>query len=106
MCKLNSFASRCDNSSATSCSCYSGYQNEDEKNCKGILKIKSLIIVYFSQTLDIDECVTDSPCSSNAECKNTEGSFMCECNSGFVGDGFNCTGNRSIKSMMLYVLEP
>ena len=42
---------------------------------------------------DIEECVTDSPCSSNAECKDTEGSFMCACNSGFDGDGFNCTGN-------------
>ena len=45
VCKLNSFASRCDNSSVTNCSCYSGYENEDEKNCKGILKIKSLIII-------------------------------------------------------------
>ena len=35
----------------------------------------------------------DSPCSNNAECKNTEGSFTCECNSGFDGDGFNCIGN-------------
>ena len=47
----------------------------------------------FSQTLDIDECVTDLPCSSDAQCTNIEGSFMCECNSGFDGDGFNCTGN-------------
>ena len=44
------------------------------------------------QTLDIDECVTDSPCSTNAECTNTEGSFVCECNMGFDGDGYNCTG--------------
>ena len=39
VCRLNSFASRCDSSSATNCSCYSGYENVDEKNCKGILLI-------------------------------------------------------------------
>ena len=37
VCGLNSFASRCDNSSATNCTCYSGYENVDEKNCKGII---------------------------------------------------------------------
>ena len=36
--------------------------------------------------------MADSPCSSNAQCKNTEGSFMCICHEGFDGDGFNCTG--------------
>ena len=56
--------------------------------------------------LDIDECVTNSPCSSNGECKNTKGSFMCECNSGFVGDGFNCTGNgRTIMNILLSLMS-
>ena len=52
-------------------------------------KVSSITIFY---TLDRNECVADPPCSSNAECKNTEGSFMCTCREGFVGDGFNCTG--------------
>ena len=26
---------------------------------------------------------------------NTEGSFMCVCQEGFDGDGFNCTGNEN-----------
>ena len=32
-------------------------------------------------------------CHENAECINTEGSFMCVCNLGFTGDGVNnCIG--------------
>ena len=57
-----------------------------------VISVRSNIIPIFMQTLDIDECVTDSPCSINAECMNTEGSFVCECNTGFDGDGYNCTG--------------
>ncbi len=45
---------------------------------------------YFS---DIDECATDMDnCSANALCINLVGSFGCECNIGFSGDGVNCTG--------------
>ena len=43
VCGLNSFASRCESSSATNCSCYSGFENVDEKNCKGtILFLKKI----------------------------------------------------------------
>ena len=41
--------------------------------------------------LDIDECLSDS-CDSNATCINTVGSFTCTCDSGYSGDGFQCTG--------------
>ena len=42
---------------------------------------------------DVDECrlKTDN-CSSLAECTNTDGSFVCECITGFTGDGISCTG--------------
>ena len=40
--------------------------------------------------LEIDECLND-PCDSNATCSNTAGSYICECNTGFSGSGFNCT---------------
>ena len=36
VCGLNSFASKCDNSSATNCSCYLGFESVEEKICKGI----------------------------------------------------------------------
>jgi hypothetical protein len=42
-------------------------------------------------SLDVDECL-DDPCHQNATCDNTFGSFDCDCNEEFVGDGFNCEG--------------
>lgn len=43
--------------------------------------------------LDTNECteMVDN-CHDDASCYDTEGSFMCECNTGFSGDGINCTG--------------
>ena len=40
---------------------------------------------------DIDECVYQQ-CDVNAICNNTFGSFSCSCDSGYMGDGMNCTG--------------
>ena len=48
-------------------------------------------LLSFSLTpnLDIDECVSGiNDCLSDvASCKNTEGSYECACNHGYVGDG-------------------
>ena len=42
--------------------------------------------------LDHDECAAElDNCHENATCNNTFGSFECTCNSGFEGDGVNCT---------------
>ena len=46
---------------------------------------------------DINECNIQSPCHANATCNNTEGSYTCECNDGFTGDGFTCDG------MVMYI---
>ena len=43
--------------------------------------------------VDIDECSTNShSCDVNAVCNNTDGSYICACNSGYSGDGNTCTG--------------
>lgn len=46
-------------------------------------------------TVDINECVYDggNKCHEAAECTNTEGSYRCDCEDGYTGDGLNCKGN-------------
>ena len=50
-------------------------------------------ISYFNH-LDINECqnATLNDCHANANCTNTEASFMCECNVGYTGNGSFCEG--------------
>ena len=48
---------------------------------------------YFPKgCTDDDECALDlHHCDPvNAECKNTNGSYDCQCKKGFEGDGFDC----------------
>ena len=41
---------------------------------------------------DVNECNSGSAeCHDNATCTNTDGSYECTCDTGFTGDGFNCT---------------
>ena len=54
--------------------------------------------MFFMVAIDINECDT-SPCSSDATCSNTDGSFQCTCNNGFSGNGTTCTG---IKIVLIY----
>ena len=43
--------------------------------------------------IDIHECNTGShDCHQNATCINNAGSFTCQCNIGFTGNGTSCTG--------------
>ena len=50
-------------------------------------------MVFF---LDTNECLLNSTCHSNATCNNTEGSYVCICNTGYDGDGLTCNGKKSI----------
>ena len=54
------------------------------------LYITMNIITYFHS--DIDECLVSNECDSNANCENTNGSFICQCKIGFTGDGASCSG--------------
>ena len=94
------------------CGCDMGYSG-DEFNCTGIVTFdvlttgglaplqsqvincpwQFLILTCFPalMILDINECLT-SPCHPNATCNNTDGSYICSCDMGYSGDGFNCTG--------------
>ena len=53
--------------------------------------------------LDINEC-DDNPCDANAECENTDATFMCRCLDGFDGDGFQCTG-MSASTLEIWIIR-
>ena len=47
---------------------------------------------YHAHFLDVNECALGKHnCDANANCTDTIGSYMCACNIGYEGDGFNCT---------------
>ena len=48
---------------------------------------------FLCNILDKDECAMENPCDVNAVCYNTDGSYVCRCNSGFSGYGWDCTGS-------------
>ena len=53
----------------------------------------------FCTCSDINECTSQSHnCHPLSICTNTDGSFQCECVSGYSGDGHVCTGNVDTKA--------
>ena len=45
--------------------------------------------------VNIDECTDGADdCDENAQCIDTPGSFTCTCNTGYDGDGLNCTSKQ------------
>ena len=56
---------------------------------KAGLIIHNFMYLY---SIDTNECVPVSPCHANASCNNTEGSYICTCDSGYSGDGYTCYG--------------
>ena len=62
------------------------------------------LLIQFNQQTDFDECKENTDnCSTNATCHNTPGSFNCTCNSGFKGDGVNCTGKERPENAHFYI---
>jgi hypothetical protein len=49
-----------------------------------------LLFVISINVLDINEC-SSKQCHHNATCTDNESSFVCECNVGYSGNGFNCS---------------
>ena len=70
--------------------------------CLPSLVSKSRNVTLCISIIDINECsASPSVCDSNANCQNTNGSYLCSCNVGFTGDGKTCRGNKwkQIKDM-------
>ena len=52
-----------------------------------------MLIILIST--DFDECGNNTDnCSALATCHNTVGSFNCSCNSGYIGNGYVCSGKK------------
>ena len=64
------------------------------------------LLFYFILTfewiwIDYDECQNQhggNDCSTFSTCINTPGSYECECNPGFTGDGVSCEGSLNIEN--------
>ena len=54
---------------------------------------------------DVDECVEESDeCVTNADCKDTDDSYTCECSPGFIGDGLvGCRRKRAQHHKVLFL---
>jgi hypothetical protein len=100
----------CNNTDGSyTCTCDTGYSG-DGFSCDGKNRIEIEIAIPVIITkkpdmrnsklhiiiIDVNECVTESPCHTNATCNNTDGSYTCTCDTGYSGDGFSCDGKNEI----------
>ena len=61
-------------------------------------------LVNNTECVDIDECM-DTICHTNGTCSNTIGSYSCACNSGYTGDGKDCTGLSEYPAYAFFILK-
>ena len=48
---------------------------------------------HYKPFVDFNECNANAfTCHDNAHCVNDVGSYGCQCNPGYTGDGKNCLG--------------
>ena len=53
--------------------------------------VTAALDIADGKCIDFDECTqTEHNCHEHATCTNSEGSYRCECNTGYRGDGFEC----------------
>ena len=58
-----------------------------------------------SDFLDVHECEDGThTCDGNATCKNNDGSYACQCNDGYSGNGYECKGKKQYSRKSSYVL--
>ena len=55
------------------------------------------VVDCFLILTDLNECTGSNACNrTHAMCTNTLGSYLCNCNSGYTGNGINCTGTSGV----------
>ena len=64
-------------------------------NGPALLLVMIMDLIGICCISDADECNATVPvCDIDAICRNTVGSFVCICKTGFTGNGFSCTGKE------------
>ena len=86
------------NNGSYACTCIEGYYGSGHV-CIGWLHFYNYNIIDTNHNncnfTDIDECEAGTHrCHKNAVCSNTNGSYTCQCETSFFGDGFMCTCNN------------
>ena len=67
-----------------------------ESKCVATATVNLKVSVAFA---DLDECATatDNCAADGGVCTNTPGDFVCECDSGYSGDGLVCDSDKTTK---------
>ena len=81
------------------CTCLIGYSGNGFQ-CEGEIGMLWVFmnpsVIMYVYTVDIDECEDGNMGGCTQFCTNTDGSFICGCETGYNlgGDGLNCLGER------------
>lgn len=71
--------------------CISGDFNSSVVDCNNELNTTELTSYTYASCPDYDECLLGiDDCNENADCINTDGSYVCSCRKGYAGDGRKC----------------
>ena len=67
-----------------------------------LLFVIDIKLLCSTSYLDTDECAESGghECHVNADCKNTEGGYECQCRETYEGDGRDCEGIACIVRML------
>ena len=64
-----------------------------------------IYIVSLDYFPDINECES-SPCHNSIDCTNTPGSYVCNCSSGYQGNGTRCQGKKPFYFHQYVIYKP
>ena len=98
-CQMNNggCAQTCANTQGSfECSCGTGYNLAlNSLDCDGKTTFELLTVVFYWLlcTKDVDECITNNGGCSDT-CDNTDGSFVCSCDEGYMlaANNLDCEG--------------